>query len=295
MLDSKKFILTLWDKLKIGIGIMCLPFIIVQLAAASRMISENHTEVNMIQPEQYVGLNQGAEIAAEIKKDDIILNFSGKNEEMGYYLVRVRNDHAVIMRTLSGSSCDNAMCSMLSGARESLVYKGRVNTLIEADMSVINLTIISGDSLYKKGMSRNVDDVILKYEIDIALYETESSAKYIIATIVGAFIMLGASVWAFWKPFKKIGLSYAARMGKIELDLITKDDLPVEMDWYTDESVKKDFIENLPERKVDENFQKVDFYESGVNEEGNFYVKKKIDLYKKEPDEDGFKHEHKNY
>ena len=79
------------------------------------------------------------------------------------------------------------------------------------------------------------------------------------------------------------------------IDLIKKEDLPVDMDWYPDENVKKDLIENMPERKVDKNFQKVDFYESGVNDEGNFYVKKKIDLDKEEPDEDGFKHEHKNY
>ena len=295
MLDSKKFILTFWDKMKIAIGIMCFLLVIVQIAAASRMISENNTKVNMIRPAHYVGLQRVSEVAAEIKKDDIILTFQGKNEEMGYYLVRVSDDHAVIMRTLLGSSCDNAMYSMLNGARESLVYKGRVNTLVEADMAVVNLTVLSGDLLYKKGMSRHVYDVILRYELDITFYETESSAKYIIATIVGAFIMLGATVWAFWKPFKKIGLSYAARMGKIELDLIKKEDLPVDMDWYTDENVKKDLIENMPERKVDKNFQKVDFYESGVNDEGNFYVKKKIDLDKEEPDEDGFKHEHKNY
>ena len=135
----------------------------------------------------------------------------------------------------------------------------------------------------------------MRYEVDIAIYETKSDVKYIIATIVGAFIMLGAAIWAFWKPFKKIGLGYAARMGKIELDLIKKEDLPVEQDWFTDETAKQDYIENLPKRELDENFQKVDFYESGVNEEGNFYVKKRIGLDKKEPDEDGFEHKHMNY
>lgn len=295
MLDRKKFILTLWDKVKIGIGIMCISLVIVQLSAASKMITENNTQVNLIRPEQYVGLQQGAEIAAEIKKDDIILNFVGKSEEMGYYLVRVSDDHAVIMRTLLGSPSDSAMYSMLNGTRESMLYKGRVNTLVDADMSVLNLLVISDDLLYKKGMSRHVNDVILRYEVDIAIYETKSDVKYIIATIVGAFIMLGAAIWAFWKPFKKIGLGYAARMGKIELDLIKKEDLPVEQDWFTDETAKQDYIENLPKRELDENFQKVDFYESGVNEEGNFYVKKRIGLDKKEPDEDGFEHKHMNY
>ena len=128
MLDRKKFIMTFWDKLKIIIGIMCLPLIFVQLAAASKMITENKTEVKMISPEQYNDLQFGAEVAAEIKADDIILNFDGKSEEMDYYLVRVNDDHAVIMRTLLNSATDGAMYALLNGTRESVTYKGRVNT-----------------------------------------------------------------------------------------------------------------------------------------------------------------------
>ena len=84
MLDSKKFILTIWDKVKIIIGIMCLSLVFVQLAAASKMITENQTTVKMISPEQYNNLQVGAEVAAEIKADDIILNFDGKSDEMNY-------------------------------------------------------------------------------------------------------------------------------------------------------------------------------------------------------------------
>ena len=63
-------------------------------------------------------------------------------------------------------------------------------------------------------------------------------------------------------------------------------------DWRA----KKDYVDSLPERKIDENFKKVDFYESNINDEGNFYVKKQIELDKKESDdEDGFKHKHMNY
>lgn len=295
MIDRKRFILTVWDKVKIGIGIMCLLLVPVQLAAASKMITENHTEVKMIKPEQYNNLQVGAEIAAEINKDDIILNFDGKSEEMNYFLVRVNDDHAVIMRTLLGSATDGAMYSLANGGRESLVYKGRVNTIPEADLSVVNLTVLSGDLLYKKGMSRHLDEVILRYSIDIALYETQSSTKYIIATIVGAFIMLAAAVWAFWKPFKKIGLGYAARLGKIDIGLMTKEDIPVEQDWFTEETAKQDYLEKLPERKIDENFEKVDFYESGVNDEGNFYVKQKIETDKKDTDSDTTEHKHLNY
>ena len=295
MNDRKKFIVTIWDKVKIGIGIMCLSLVFVQLAAASKMITENHTEVKMIQPEQYNNLQVGAEVAAEIKADDIILNFDGKSEEMNYYLVRVNDDHAVIMRTLLNSATDGAMYSLAHGGRDSLVYKGRVNTIPEADLSVVNLTVLSGDLLYKKGMSRHLDQVILRYSIDIALYETRSAEKYIIATIVGAFVMLAASIWAFWKPFKKIGLSYAARMGKIDLELLTKEDLPVEQHWFTDETARKDYFESLPKRELDENFEKVDFYESGLNDEGNFHVKKKIETDKKESDDDDFEHKHLNY
>jgi len=298
VLDRKKFIMTFWDKLKIIIGIMCLPLIFVQLAAASKMITENKTEVKMISPEQYNDLQFGAEVAAEIKADDIILNFDGKSEEMDYYLVRVNDDHAVIMRTLLNSATDGAMYALLNGTRESVTYKGRVNTIPEADLSVVNLTVLSGDLLYKKGMSRHLDEVILRYSIDIALYETQSSDKYIIATIVGALIMLAAAVWAFWKPFQKIGRGFAAQMGKIDLDLIKKEDLPVEQGWFTEESSKKDYIENLPERKIDENFEKVDFYESGINQEGNFYVEKKnspVKAKSEDDDSEGFVHKHMNY
>ena len=45
VLDRKKFIMTFWDKLKIIIGIMCLPLIFVQLAAASKMITENKKDL----------------------------------------------------------------------------------------------------------------------------------------------------------------------------------------------------------------------------------------------------------
>lgn len=295
MLDRKKFIVTIWDKVKIGIGIMCLSLVFVQLAAASKMITENQTTVKMISPEQYNNLQVGAEVAAEIKADDIILNFDGKSDEMNYFLVRVNDDHAVIMRAVAGSSGSSAMYAMYNGRRENFVYKGRVNIIPEADLAVVNLTVLSGDLLYKKGMSRHLDEVILRYAIDIAPYETQSSTKYIIATIVGAFVMLAASIWAFWKPFKKIGLSYAARMGKIDLELLTKEDLPVEQDWFTDETARKDYFESLPKRELDENFEKVDFYESGLNDEGNFHVKKKIETDKKESDDDDFEHKHLNY
>ena len=296
MLDREKFILTLWDKVKIGIGIMCVLLVFVQLSAASKMIRENHTDVKMISPEQYNDLQYGDEVAAEIKKDDIITDFLGKNNEMDYYLIRVNDEHAVAVKMPFGSPCSAAMRDMMNGGRESLLYKGRVNIIPDSDMGVINLLAISGDLLAKKGMSRHVDEVILKYMIDIAVYEEMSGTKYIIATIVGAVLMLAAAVWAFWKPFKKIGLSYAARLGKVDLELIKKEDLSVEQDWFTDETLKQDYLENLPKKEIDKNFQTVDFYESGVNDEGNFYVKKKIGLEKKSPnDDEGFEHKHMNY
>ena len=296
MLDRKKFVITWWDKVKIAIGIAALFLVIVQISAASKMLRENNTEVRMITPEQYNSLNYKDEVAAEIKKDDIIMNFVGSSDTMSYYLVKVNDDHAVVMRTLVGNACDNAMYAMLGGSAESITYKGRVNTLPETDMAEVNLMVLSGDLLYKKGMSRHLDDVVLKYSIDITLYDAMAGTKYIIATIVGAFLMMALTVWAFWKPFKKIGLGFAAQMGKIDLDLLKKEDLPVEIDWYTDENAKKEFIDSLPEKKVDENFKPVDFYESGVNDEGNFYVRKKIETDKKViDDEDGFEHKHMNY
>ena len=113
------------------------------------MITENKTEVKMISPEQYNDLQFGAEVAAEIKADDIILNFDGKSEEMDYYLVRVNDDHAVIMRTLLNSATDGAMYALLNGTRESVTYKGRVNTIPEADLSVVNLTVLSDKTAYR--------------------------------------------------------------------------------------------------------------------------------------------------
>ena len=293
MLDTKKFMLTWWDKVKLFIGITCILLVWVQLSAASKMISENNTEVKMITPQEYVGLQFGQEVAAEVKKEDIIMNFVGSSGTMSYYLVKVSDDHAVIMRPLAGSDCDGAMREMLMGKRDSIVYKGRVNIVPEPDMAELNLTILSGDELYKKGMSRHVDDVILKYSIDIELYDAKAHTKYIIATIVGAVVMLAAAVWAFWKPFKKLGYRYAVMLGKVELDLIKKEDLPVEQGWFTGEEDKID-IDSLPDRPIDENFEKVDFYESGVNQEGNFYVETK-DGSELPSDEDGFVHKHKNY
>ena len=292
MLDTKKFVLTWWDKVKLVIGVICLSLVLVQLSAASKMITENNTEVKMITPQEYVGLNFGQEVAAEIKKEDMIINFIGSSGTMSYYLVKADNDHAVIMRPLWGGECDVAMHEMLQGKRDSIVYKGRVNIVPETDMAELNLMILSGDELYKKGMSRHVDDVILKYSIDIELYDAKAHTKYIIATIVGALVMLAAAVWAFWKPFKKLGYRYAVMLGKVELDLIKKEDLPVEQGWFTGDEDKID-IDSLPDRPIDENFEKVDFYESGVNQEGNFYVETK-DETELPPDEEGFVHKHKN-
>ena len=286
--------LTWWDKTKLVIGVMCLLLVWVQLSAASKMISENNKEVRMITPKEYIGLQFGQEIAAEVKKEDMLINFIGSSSDtMSYYLVKTDNDHAVIMRPLAGSACDGAMREMLQGKRDSITYKGRVNIVPETDMAGLNLTILSGDELNKKGMSRHVDDVIFKYSIDIELYDAKAHTKYIIATIVGALVMLAAAVWAFWKPFKKLGYRYAVMFGKVELDLIKKEDLPVEQGWFTGDGDKVD-IDSLPDRPIDENFEKVDFYESGVNQEGNFYVETK-DEPEPLPDINGFSHKHKNY
>ena len=293
MIDRKKFMLTWWDKTKLVIGVVCLLFVWVQLSAASKMITENNTEVRMITPQEYVGLNFGDEVAAEVKKEDMLIRFIGSSDTMSYYLVRVSDDHAVIMRPLLGSACDGAMGEMLHGKRDSITYKGRVNIVPETDMAELNLVILSGDELYKRGMSRHVNDVILKYSIDITLYDAMAHTKYIIATIVGAIVMLAAAVWAFWKPFKKLGYRYAVMFGKVELDLIKKEDLPVEQGWFTGDGDKVD-IDSLPDRPIDENFEKVDFYESGVNQEGNFYVETK-DEPEPPPDINGFSHKHKNY
>ena len=293
MIDRKKFMLTWWDKTKLVIGVVCLLFVWVQLSAASKMITENNTEVRMITPQEYVGLNFGDEVAAEVKKEDMLIRFIGSSDTMSYYLVRVSDDHAVIMRPLLGSACDGAMGEMLHGKRDSITYKGRVNIVPETDMAELNLVILSGDELYKRGMSRHVNDVILKYSIDITLYDAMAHTKYIIATIVGALVMLAAAVWAFWKPFKKLGYRYAVMFGKVELDLIKKEDLPVEQGWFTGDGDKVD-IDSLPDRPIDENFEKVDFYESGVNQEGNFYVETK-DEPEPPPDINGFSHKHKNY
>ncbi len=297
MLDRNKYILTWWDKVKLGIGIMCSLLVIVQVAAAFDMIGENKADLKMIEPSHYQELREGEEIAGVIKKEDMITKFEGSNPKLSNYLVRVSEDKVIVMKMPVYSACDLAMSALLTGDADSMTYKGRVNILTETDKAGLNLTVLTGDELYKHGMERDLNKFLLNWTVDTTLYELKNEDKYIYFALYGAALMLAAAVWAFWKPFKKIGRQYAARMGKLDLELLKKEDLPVEQGWFTDEDApvgnNKMFTsyDNLREPMSTE---PVEFYQSGLNEEGNFYVEPKEEGSVSE-DEEGFHHEHKNY
>ncbi len=295
MLDPKKYLLTWWDKVKMGIALVCLILVIVQFYAAGKAATENDTKVSFIQPEHYASLSYGEEIAAEITKEDMITKIAGSGANLSYYVVRVNENNVVVMKTLSNSECNSAMNEMLSGTRDSITYKGRVNILPETDHASLNVDVLLNDTLHSHGLDRHLNDILIPWEIDITLYDMFSDTRYILACVTGALLMMIPVVWCCWKPFKKIGLQYAARMGKIDLELLTKDDLPVEQDWFTEEDSKKAESEELPPMQwKPRDTQPIDFYESGTNEEGNFYVQKREEP-ELPPDEDGFIHEHKNY
>lgn len=294
MLDPKKFLLTWWDKVRMGIGLICVIMVFVQFGAAAKMMTENYTELPKISPEQYDNLQISDVVAGTINKEDVLMTFEGKNSELRYYLVKVNSEHAVVMKAPFDGEGAGALSSLLRGEKDSIDYKGVVNLLTEADQAIVNLNVISGDVLYKHGMSRYVNEVLLGYTMDVTTYEFRNMTKYIIVTIIGGFLMIAAAVWAFRRPFGKIGMQYAARMGKIDLGLTTKEELPIEQGWFTEEDSKKIETDEHPIRFNPCDTEPIDFYESGMNEEGNFYIKKKEEP-PLPPDAEGFVHEHKNY
>lgn len=298
MLDRKKYLLNWWDKTKIAIGILCIILAVVQLTAASKMIVENDMTVEFTEPQQFTSLKYGDAVAGGITQEDIIMQFIGSGAELQYYLIKVNDSNVIVMKTIFGSQCERSIQRVMDGQSDSMQYKGKVNILTESDSAQLNLDVLTQDVLYRHGLTRHLNDILIRQCIDITVYDDFADMKYIIVTIIGALLMIAATVWAFWKPFKKIGLSYGARMGKVDLDLTIKDDLPAEQGWFTEKDSQEQFTETQeaqPMKPIDLNPPPVDFYQSGINDEGNFYVQKSEEPETILENDINFQHKHKNY
>ncbi|MGN0470030.1 MAG: hypothetical protein ACI4GV_03850 [Acutalibacteraceae bacterium] len=210
------------------------------------MLSNNQYTGRNITPSDYKTLTVGEHVTGTI--DSVLCEYQTIEDSAGNsvncYLVK-SDDKMITFRTEYGSDCDNKMRDILNGSGQTLHFKGRVNTLTSNDRSSLSLYALENNLLLKNGMKGNFGEHIMTQTVDITEYDDKIDNRAIFGAFAMAVFMLFLAFMLLKKIVKDGIYSFKASKGKIEPEVNLTPEKPLE---------------------IDKN------YESGISDEGFFYV-----------------------
>ena len=292
---------------RVIIAALCLAVAVFQVYQGLRMIEESDDNIPFVSSAQYDDLKEGDVIHGEIK--EILTGFYADKENgeipTNVYFSLSDTGHIIVFRALPDTKMDKKLSDLQQNKGEPVMFKGKVRKMTNSYDVFLRRELWSRKLQKKIDFDLTVKEAFLGIYIDAAEYDTAYSQKAIVATFVGAGLMVILAFLFLAKLFKNAYISIAAEKGKYQAEMkVTKDDIKFEMEgtYEGNEKYGDEFFVNteynirdygvnkndskadkrqLPSAKDDpalnrdENDQPLFYTDSNVNEEGNFYVDSK--------------------
>ncbi len=232
------------------------------------------------------------------------------------YVSVTRNDNMLLFRAMQGTKVDEELQQLMEHQRTSVDFMGKVNNISfneDNDMSVW----LAADRVRLKN---HIKGKKLDYTVDVLSADFQYPPKIIALTFAGGVIVLVWGCFLIRKIINNMLYTLGVKRGKLDPNIqVKKEDLIFENEGlYTSEGMKADdyFYVNTEHNVRNEgdigtetnsedgigNTLRVNgvekiYYESGVNDEDNFYVDSKaIPGYTlKNDDDDDDPYVRKNY
>lgn len=237
-----------WEITKVILAIISFIFFIYMLCSAMKLMSVNENMGREITSADYSSLSIGETVCGKV--DNIIMQYEGDESYDGvalsYYLIKSDDDKVITFRTQTGSECDIQMQELLKGQTDEVEFRGYVQELKDKNKALLNLQRIAGNTLDKNNIKGSWSEVLIPQEVDITTYGAQIKSKAIIATFVGAGIMLLLTLLFLKKIVKNMIYSIYVAKGKIVSETHTK-----------------------PEKKLEAE----EIFEGGLNDNGYFYIR----------------------
>ncbi len=235
-----------WRMAKIIIACICFGMFIYMLITAYNLINlnDNKSEGREITPSNYGTLLIGEKVYGTISHDNFLTEYQGNNNDMCYYLLRGESDVLLTFRTRNGSKFDEHVKRVMSGEENSVEFRGIVSKLSDTSIGILNMEVIASRLLNNNGIEGGLRKHLIMQAVDINAAELGVTPNMIIATFVGAGIML-LLTWFFLK--------------KIILEII-----------YSVKERKGEIVHEEPKLDIETGTEKS--FDGGLNDAGYFYI-----------------------
>lgn len=244
------------------------------------------------------------------------------NLSVVYYLVRTKNDKMITLRAEQGSSMDYMLYHLLIGEYSSVEFRGVVKSMKDNTHGALNLELIASQAMGRSGIKGSIKDHLITQVIDVTTADDLIPMKYIVFTFIGGALMLVIAGLLMRKTVRDAIISNKDRKGTLEYDPKVKlEDLIFEnVEFYkgNDEHGEEFFVNteyNIydPKRRRELEIEKKglspddpdtddatdktgaeekktppeppveDYYESKINDQGNFYVESDLNSTDRQP------------
>ncbi len=293
-------------KLKVFLCIICILMAIFELRFAADLMKIESSNYRSVNAENYDTIKADEYVQGNISQEEAVMTFE---KEHAQYIVVLTSGNKLLLigaTDLGSSFSYNRMSQFIHQGESIYSFKGivkKVNEPVLVDLQ-LNMTMKQSEKLKGKDVLNLMISAVDSDE-DSAEH---SSVTYVIASIVGAILFLALAVLLVWKSFNNLIYGYLVANGKIEPELkVKKEDILFEKDGnyigsdndsdsfyvntdfnvWTAASGDYHFLRDeqkgaapsdgqTPPENSDGDIPPDDpgqfFYQSGINEEGNFYV-----------------------
>ena len=228
------------------IATICIVIAVFQVIEGMKMIN-NNKEMPDITVHDFDMLKYDQVVQGELKElfATMYLDKENGEEPLDLYFAFTDSGHIMTFRAMPGSEMDSKLSDLFSGKTESVMYKGKVKKMTAAYHAAIRQNLGYGKLSKKYKFEGSAKEVLLDYMIDASPYDSGYSQKAIIATFVGAGLMVLLAFLVLFKLIKNAIISIAAEKGHFKPELkVTKDDITFEMEgnYQGNEEYGEDFF-----------------------------------------------------
>ncbi len=304
-------------RLKVGLSIVFILLIISEIILTSNMIYRLSHEYRPVKVEELADVQINDMIKGSFSKSDVVLYFKADLETGGRIycsLVRSKDNKLLLLEALDcyAPQSVSRMDQIMDHPELSMDYQGTVGGMTQQISIPLNLSLVMHNTFREYGLK---EDDLMQLYVRLSDPEDIDYLLYIIAGI-GIGLSLTAGVIALlWKSANNIIYGIMVQKGYIAPELkVTKEDLLIEdfgeyggmrpednNSFYVEtefnirgegeteltlqrkqvDKVELDAEGNLvrPVRKERSENDNIEFYQSGVSEEGNFYISEETDPY----------------
>lgn len=215
------------------------------------------------------------------------------DEQTNNYYVFTPNRKLLVFRAPFNSTINSLFKDLLEGRKQEVVYRGKVNNdPKEKSLALISLNMLAEGLIGTDGLPGNAHEYVAGL-VDATFYENDGQVRILIGYAVSSLFMVVVIFFMLRRLLVNALYSYGVETGKIKPELkVTIDDLKIESRGvYENNENNGEFFYVNTEHEVkhvpNEQTQNgtINFYDSSVNESGNFYVTGEDKVMPQQPDE----------